>query len=164
MIKKAFLVMIFISLFFSVSFAQNNVIISGKTVYSKSKKPIEYVDIGLFEENIGTISNDKGYFQINIPQKFINDSLIFSSIGYQTNKFRISDLAKRKTNLITLTPKTIQLSEVQIKSKTTNIKAIKTDENYHQVLKRFEEVFHAPAIQKDRRFCRRSQDEFFGFY
>ena len=38
---------------------------------------------------------------------------------------------------------------MQIKFKTMNIKAIKTEEDYNQALRRLEEIFHAPIDTKE---------------
>lgn len=131
MTKQTFSTVIFILLFYGLSYSQNSLSIKGRIFDSRSNKPIEYVNIGIFQKNIGTVSNSEGVFEIKIPGKYLNDSLTFSSIGYKTKRVYISDLENDKMINILLVPKTIRLSEVKIISNklTQKIKGNKAEGN-----------------------------------
>ncbi len=61
-------------------FAQNY--IQGKIVDEKGE-PVPYVNIGIENTYIGTISEMNGGFELKIPEKFITEVIRFSSIGYK---------------------------------------------------------------------------------
>ena len=72
---------------------------------------IEYVNIGITDKNIGTVSNKQGYFNLSINSEFYNDTLLFSCIGYNSYTVKISDLSKNEN---TLTSKKYVLDEVRV--------------------------------------------------
>lgn len=73
----------------SVSFAQKY---SGEIVDGLSGEPVPYVNIGIVSKNIGTVSNSKGEFTIELDSSQDNDSLFISCIGYKRKAFLISSL------------------------------------------------------------------------
>jgi len=109
-------VFIFVFLFNGITYSQNYVSIKGVTIDRVSSKPIKYVNIGIFKKNIGTVSNEKGVFEIKIPNEYSKDSLLFSCIGYQTKKVYIPNLLKSNMDKVLLQPKVIKLAEVKISS------------------------------------------------
>lgn len=91
------------------------------TVYdSLTHNPAKYVNIGIFEKGIGTVSSDSGRFQLKIPGDKLNDTLTFSRIGYRTRKIPLAQILKKKSFL--LTRKAIPLHEVKIASKQLKVK------------------------------------------
>lgn len=60
-----------------------------------TREPIPFVNIGILGKNHGTVSDAHGHFTLDIPQTEIapNDTLRFSSIGYQKLDFLVKDLA-----------------------------------------------------------------------
>lgn len=114
--KRILSVFILVFLFYGFSYSQNYVSIKGITIDSASNKPIEYVNIGIFKKNIGTVSNEKGLFEIQIPKEYSKDSILFSCIGYQTKKVYIPNLVKSNKTKVLLQPKDIKLPEVNISS------------------------------------------------
>jgi CRISPR/Cas system-associated exonuclease Cas4 (RecB family) len=77
---------------------------------SETKEKIPYVNIWVENENIGTTSNEKGEFKLEIDSPKI---ILFSAIGFETKKIS-SDLIK---NILELKPQTTELDEVIISSK-----------------------------------------------
>ena len=114
--KRILSVFILVFLFNGITYSQNQVSIKGITIDGVSNKPIKYVNIGIFKKNIGTVSNEKGIFEINIPSEYSKDSLLFSCIGYQTKKVYIPNLLKSNMDKVLLQPKVIKLAEVKISS------------------------------------------------
>jgi len=77
-------------------------------------KPIPYVNIGILDKGIGTISNEDGSFSLQIPSQYDEDSITFSAIGYE-----MLTLHRRAGNFnaVTLREKVILLKEVTVTEK-----------------------------------------------
>ena len=83
--------------------------IKSKIINSQTKEKIQYVNIWVEDENIGTTSNEKGEFELEVDNYKI---IHFSAIGFETKKIT-SDSIK---NIIKLKPITTKLNEVVINS------------------------------------------------
>lgn len=68
---------------------QGAITLRGKVVEGKTGKPIPFVNIGVFEKNIGTLSDPDGSFELIIPSQYARDSVIFSSIGFNKKKLPV---------------------------------------------------------------------------
>lgn len=79
-------------------------------INSETKEKIPYVNIWVENENIGTTSNEKGEFKLEIDSAKI---ILFSAIGFETKKIS-SDLIKET---LELKPLLTELDEVIISSK-----------------------------------------------
>jgi hypothetical protein len=89
----------------------------GRIIDADTKKPIPYVNIGVFHKNIGTVSDEKGLFKLDLNVNSIaNDSIIFSHIGYKLSKYSISQLVDPIGD-IKLSPVSNLLEEVIITPK-----------------------------------------------
>lgn len=67
-------------------------IIKGKVLELESNTPISYVNIGIINSSVGTISNSDGTFFIRIPNDHANDSLTFSALGFEPKHIPIQSL------------------------------------------------------------------------
>lgn len=86
--------------------------ISGTIINDNTQLPIYNVNIININKAKGTISDEKGYFEIEVS---VNDTLHLSYIGYQSIKVRVTnDWIKNKTTKIQLTEKAIALEEIII--------------------------------------------------
>jgi len=94
------------------SFSQ--ILIAGKIIDAKNLNPIEYVNVGIKEKNIGAISKDDGSFKINIPHEHQSDSLTISCVGYYDENLYIPDLFREEIVIIRLREKTTQLKLVLV--------------------------------------------------
>lgn len=119
---KYLLMVILLSLSFT-ALSQEHLNLHGEIKDSLKIVPVEYVNIGLFEQNIGTVSNENGKFSLDVPMDYLNDSLTFSRIGYTTKKICINDLLLESVDLIQLVPKLTELKEVEIKTKKIILKS-----------------------------------------
>ncbi len=84
----------------------------GKVIDEKGE-PIPFVNIGIENTYIGTISEMNGDFELKIPEKFVTEVVLFSSIGYH----RISIPVKGnigKVIEIVLKENILQLDEIAI--------------------------------------------------
>ena len=105
-----------LSLFFAVCcFAQHKV--SGSITDATSNQPIPFVSIGIVGKSIGTLSDEKGYFEYTFSNELKNDSLRISAIGYKPLSFLVGDFIKEVSRKIKLESLPTQLEEVVVKSK-----------------------------------------------
>lgn len=88
--------------------------ISGQIKNSMTQKPIEYVNIGLMGKEIGTVTNLVGSFTLEIPDHYNNDTLYFSSVGYESKGIKVSDYRKNKDKFVFLDEKKYAIEEVSI--------------------------------------------------
>lgn len=91
------------------------IIVNGKILNRDTKEAIAYANIGIPNENIGTISNLDGSFSLVVPKKFENDSLLFSALGYKVKNVLCKSISTADFNVF-LEEKIIELKSVTIKS------------------------------------------------
>jgi len=100
-----------------ICFSLRGQVVKGKVIEAKSNKPLEGVNIYLQNNNIGTISDKDGLFNIDLGDMSLNqDTLIFSMMGYSITKRSVLELLK-KSNDILLFPKTNELEGVDVYDK-----------------------------------------------
>ncbi len=107
---------------FGTSAQTKNVI--GKVFDMATKKPIPYVNIGISDKNFGTTSDEEGAFELQVPKEFLQDTLTFSFVGFETIQKSISDLSKNIKNEVYLSERNNTLDEVVLISKKPKIKKI----------------------------------------
>ena len=95
--------------------------IQGKIIDKNTKQAIPYVNIGLPNQNQGTVSDKKGYFSLSV-RSFHKDTLRISCIGYRSINIPLKQWTKGQ--LITLIPEKKQLSEVVIEERPLKKKII----------------------------------------
>ena len=66
----------------------------GKITDKNTGFPLPYVNIGIVNKGIGTVSNESGVFHLKLnPDDFTErDTLVFSSIGYTSIRTAVPDL------------------------------------------------------------------------
>ncbi len=111
--KQIFLITV---IFFSTLF-HGQTQIKGTIIDINSKSGISFVNIGIKNKNIGSVCSDRGVFSIHIPEKYLNDSLTFSIIGYEELSIPIRQIIASKKEIFPLKVKSIQLEQVDITSK-----------------------------------------------
>ncbi|MDH6358465.1 carboxypeptidase-like regulatory domain-containing protein [Parabacteroides sp. PF5-9] len=89
--------------------------ISGLVLSGSGKRPIEYVNIGIVGKNVGTVTNEKGEFDLFLESRYENDSLLFSCIGYEPYVAEISEIREGET--IFLKEMAYNLGEVEVRPK-----------------------------------------------
>lgn len=111
-IKK--IVLLFVVGFLHPVFAQD-VLIEG-VVTDKFKKGLEYVNIGIRNRDIGTVSDTAGNFQILIGKSHLDDSITFSYVGYRDFSIRVRDILHNRTEKFELVEDEFLLREVVLTS------------------------------------------------
>ncbi|GAB3240438.1 hypothetical protein GCM10027346_34610 [Hymenobacter seoulensis] len=111
---KRVLTLIFSALLLpALVFAQENKI-SGRIVDEKTKEPIPFASIGLKEEQTGALTNEYGYFQLAMPEKNPQDSLMVVALGYFKKAVLIKPGIKVQDMIIEVPKRAIELKEVKI--------------------------------------------------
>ncbi len=111
------MLMVFLTLRVCPMMSQETVTLSGIITDSVTGKGLPFAQVSVQNSTTGTVSNDDGVFQLNLPGRRAHDTLLVAYLGYVTARVEIpatsvSALAFR------LKPKAIDLSEVEIKSLT----------------------------------------------
>ncbi len=138
----------FLFAFFNCSMIFAQTILKGLVIDTETNKPVPYASIGITSKPDGTVSNADGEFEITLDQKITgNDTLVFSSIGYQSKVFFKLDDMKRKNSKeaplsITLKKSVYELKPVVINSKHAHVKIL----GYETTSKLFGLGFGANAI------------------
>ncbi|WP_214229594.1 carboxypeptidase-like regulatory domain-containing protein [Pedobacter sp. B4-66] len=101
-----------ITLFLSSIKASAQTVFEGQIINKKSEAPVPNVNIRLARERITVTSNAQGYFRIASADSVVKDTLIFSSVGYQT--FKLLTSTYQRNGFISLVPTTTTLEEVSI--------------------------------------------------
>jgi hypothetical protein len=68
---------------------------NGQIFDNKTKAPIPFVNIGIINKGVGTISDENGVFSLKLEDIYNNDSLNISMIGYKKISLKVGE-AKRK--------------------------------------------------------------------
>ncbi|RCS26907.1 carboxypeptidase-like regulatory domain-containing protein [Polaribacter sp. WD7] len=112
-------IIFFLLITVSVSiYAQNDSLqvknLKGQIIHAENKKPLSAAHILNLNSVQGTITNEKGFFEIPTQA---NDTIIVSYLGYASIKLKITnDLLKGNELLIALYEKPEEVKEVVIKS------------------------------------------------
>lgn len=99
------------------AYCQSN--LNGIIKDSSDNSPLPYVNIGIRNKDVGTVSDNAGKFSLSLSEGYEQDSIIISSIGYQSQAFKISELIAHlsENNEISLEPTTILLPEIILTNK-----------------------------------------------
>src|SRR6056300_60990 len=94
-------------------FGYGQVDIVGQVLDATTQEPLPYVNIGLVNQNIGTVSDESGYFELEVPANQYNDATLrFSMIGFESRDFILKDYLDLQILTISLEEKATALEEV----------------------------------------------------
>lgn len=88
--------------------------IFGAILEQSTHKPIPYANIGIAGSGIGTISNLDGGFDLLVPEKNLNDTLMISALGYGIRLIPIRHLIDNGGDPVFLAGKEIWLNEFSV--------------------------------------------------
>lgn len=91
--------------------------VRGRVLDAETGKGVPFVNIGLFEKNIGTLSDEDGSFELIIPAGNNGDSLLFSSIGYKRTGMSLQTWRTSTPVIVPMKPSRILLQDVTVKSR-----------------------------------------------
>ena len=92
--------------------------ISGIVIDHETQEPLGYASIGIASRGLGTVSNSIGHFVLTIPEKFINDTLTISYLGYSRYTNVITKIRDRNNLKIELISSPTLLKEISIQATT----------------------------------------------
>lgn len=97
---------------------QAQTMVFGKITDAEFNQPLPYVNIGIPGAGIGTVSDEQGYYLLEIPPNNIKDSLYFSMVGFAFQSFKIDQIQGTNEKLLNITfkPETTLLNEVVVTS------------------------------------------------
>ena len=97
---------------FTVLNAQH--ILQGRIIDAFTKEPLPFVNIGVLKKELGTVSNEDGFFFLEVPDLFAKETLRFSMIGFDVRDFQVADLEAilLSNNTLVLAEQTTFLEEV----------------------------------------------------
>ncbi len=90
--------------------------ITGRIVDDKTKEPIPFASIGLKEEQTGALTNEYGFFQMAMPQKNPQDSLMVVALGYKRKSVLVKPGIKVQDMIVEVTKRAVELKNVQVTS------------------------------------------------
>ncbi|HQQ98825.1 MAG TPA: carboxypeptidase-like regulatory domain-containing protein [Cyclobacteriaceae bacterium] len=104
--------------FLLAGFATNaQVLVRGRVLDAETGEAVPFVNIGLFELNVGTLSDEDGSFELTVPAGHSQDSILFSSIGYKRTRMQVTAFQASTEISVPLTPMRILLKDVTVKSR-----------------------------------------------
>ena len=117
--KLRLAILIFLSIS-SFGYSQGKTI-SGVVHNFKNNEPLAYVNIGIANKTVGTVSNKNGLFKLSLNDKVTSkDTVVFSFIGFKTERYLVSKLYT--SNTISLHQENTALDEVVLSSKKIKLK------------------------------------------
>ena len=120
-----------LSLFLSLPIGAQTFVI-GQVIDAATKEPLPYVNIGLLNKNIGTVSDETGYFELEVnTEQNSRDTLRFSMIGFETKSYTLNDFINQNEIEVYLTEKSTALDEVILSSKRKKYKRTLCRNNFH---------------------------------
>ncbi|MFZ4547094.1 MAG: carboxypeptidase-like regulatory domain-containing protein [Bacteroidales bacterium] len=138
------------------------ILIKGFVFDNDNKTAIPFVSIGIVEENIGTITNEDGFFAFKVPANFSGASLVVSHLGYTGQRIPIKLLNEQKVDIF-LNRRVISLQEVIIRYIDPSVLVRKALEqrktNYsHQPV--YTTSFYREGVQKNKKYISYSEAVF----
>jgi len=89
-------------------------VIKGHIYDKENRAAIPYATIGITEENIGTVTNNDGFFTLKIPASLSGSSLFVSHLGYMSQSIPVQLLDRQQVDFY-LDRRVISIQEVIIR-------------------------------------------------
>ena len=99
--------------------------IMGIVLDNENDAPLPYVNIGILNKEIGTVTDTNGKFTLSLNEELENDTIRISSIGYKPVEFLTKNIKQKKQPIsIKLEEQISELEEVVITAKTLKKKTL----------------------------------------
>ena len=108
-------ILLLVCLLITVSSNSQN-ILTGKIQNIETSEALSYVNVGVLDKRIGTVSSEEGLFTLKLDESVQpSDTINFSIIGFKAKRLALTDL-KQENNMIFLEPQMEELEEVVVLS------------------------------------------------
>jgi hypothetical protein len=103
-------------------FAQSEpLVLRGLVLDQSSKEPLPFVHISIAGKSVGTVSNGEGRFSLSIDEKYREETLLFSFMGYDPYRLKLSSVNWEKSFVnIPLKAAVVELNSIDIKPTDAN--------------------------------------------
>jgi len=139
-----------------------NIVIRGHIYDKENKTAIPFATIGIVEENIGTITNNDGFFLLKIPDSLIGTSLVVSHLGYMSQHIPVQLLNEQQVDLY-LDRRIISIQEVIIRYIDPNLiieKAMEQRKVNYAIDPAYLTTFYREGVQKNNKYISYSEAVF----
>jgi len=117
-------ILIFVLFFFLSIFAKGQyTTVTGKVIDKNTQQPLPFATIQVEKTGIGTITNNNGRFSLKISNRYYNNKIYISYLGYKTQERNIKEI--KNQIVIFLQPTEKELAEVVIMTKSTLLDLLK---------------------------------------
>ena len=111
-LKPAFLLVLFFVVSAATALAQP---IIGCIIGAETHKTLPYANIGVVGQPLGTVADEQGNYRLPFGEKWANETVRISSLGYAPRTLTLSELAAHPN--IALVPEAVALAEVQVRGR-----------------------------------------------
>ncbi len=115
MLKRLLFILSVIGLSPVVSYAQEGRI-TGRVVDAETQSPIPFASINLREEQTGALTNEYGYFQLAMPTKVTEDSIVVMALGYKRTALFVKRGANMEEVILQIPKQPIALANVVVEA------------------------------------------------
>jgi hypothetical protein len=70
--------------------------IEGIVINTKNNEPLPYVNIGILNREIGTVTDTNGQFTLNLKEENTNDTIRITSIGFKPLEILVNEITQKK--------------------------------------------------------------------
>lgn len=71
-------------------------VFTGTILDSKTNEMLPYVNIGVMNKNVGTVTGKNGDFELKLNQSHLEDTVRVSMVGYKARQFSVEDLLRQQ--------------------------------------------------------------------
>ncbi len=101
------------------------IIFTGVIEDAKSRVKLPYVNVGVLNRDLGTVTDNQGVFELKLDERYMDDTIRISMIGYKAQVFLIRDLYRLNSNIqIALEEEIPELAEVVVTAKNLKSKIL----------------------------------------
>lgn len=136
----------------NINSQENKIEIEG-VIIDNQEQPLPYVSVHIPTKQIGTTSTNEGKFYLALNTSNLQDTLVFSSMGFNTYSIKIDDYLKQNISSIILEEAVTSLETVEITS------ASKTKEYVFEAVKQAKNTFLTDNHQLNLLYRRASVEQ-----
>jgi len=138
------------------------IMVRGHIIDNENKTPVPFAAIGIAEQNIGTITNADGYFELKVPASFAGSALLVSHLGFLSQAIPVQLIKEQKVDIY-LTRRIISIQEVIIRyidPNTIIAKAMEQRKVNNSLEPVYTTSFYREGVQKNNRYLSYSEAVF----